>query len=234
MPPKYKDPDPLALEGLDPLQIDAAVETNKQGKQKPPSELQLKKEERLSQKEARLASNRDVSQHSNAAPAPEVALTLEEKTKLLDKLSAYKERFPHLKTRNKTIKTAEDILDELHYIEVQLGSQVKQSGGFGTTLLYGSMCGLEYSTGLWNPLNLNLAGLGEVTKQNMDDFVPIVDELMIKYGGAAYMPPEYRLVFAVGAMVFTVHTANSGDPALAHAMSKVHATVKKPPQADGL
>eukprot|EP00961_Rhodomonas_salina_P152264 2049523-Rhodomonas_salina.1 len=96
------------------------------------------------------------------------------------------------------------------------------------------MCGLEYSTGIWNPLNLNLTGLGEITKQNMDDFVPIVDELMIKYGGAAYMPPEYRLLLAVGAMVLTVHTANSGDPVLAQAMSKMHAAVKKPPQADGL
>ena len=232
MAPKYKDPDPLALEGLDPMHIEAAVESNKQKPQKPPSELQVKKEERLAQKEARLAGGRDASQ-ATAPPAAEVSLTLEEKTKLLDKLSAYKERFPHLKTRNKTIKTAEDILDELHYVEVQLGSQAKQ-GGFGTTLLYGSMCGLEYSTGIWNPLNLNLTGLGEVTKQNMADFEPIVDELMIKYGGAAYMPPEYRLVLAVGAMVLTVHTANSGDPALAQAMSKMNATVKKPPQADGL
>ena len=66
------------------------------------------------------------------------------------------------------------------------------------------------------------------------DFEPIVDELMIKYGGASYMPPEYRLLLAVGAMVFTVHTANSGDPALAQAMSKVNATMKKPPQAEGL
>lgn len=232
MPPKYKDPDPLALDGLDPLHIDAVVEAKKQKPPKPPTEHEMKREERLSQKEARLAGSSQGGGPSGPPP-PEVSLTLEEKTKLLDKLSAYKERFPHLKTRNKTIKTAEDILDELHYIEVQLGSQAKQ-GGFGTTLLYGSMCGLEYSTGIWNPLNLNLAGLGEVTKQNMADFEPIVDELMIKYGGAAYMPPEYRLVLAVGAMVFTVHTANSGDPALAQAMSKMHATVKKPPHADGL
>ena len=231
MPPKFKDPDPLALGGLDPLQIEAAVESNKQKPPKPPTELQIKKEERLQTREARLGGGRDTSQV--VEPAPQVSVTLEEKTKLLDKLAAYKERFPHLKTRNKTIKTAEDILDELHYVEVQLGSQAKQ-GGFGTTLLYGSMCGLEYSTGIWNPLNLNLTGRGEITKQNMDDFVPIVDEFMIKYGGAAYMPPEYRLLLAVGAMVLTVHTANSGDPVLAQAMSKMHAAVKKPPQADGL
>jgi hypothetical protein len=68
----------------------------------------------------------------------------------------------------------------------------------------------------------------------MADFEPIVDELMIKYGGAAYMPPEYRLVLAVGAMVLTVHMANSGDPALAQAVSKANATLKKPPKAEGL
>ena len=232
MPPKYKDPDPLALGGIDPLQIEAAVEAKKQKPAKPPTEHDVKKEERLAQKEARLAGGRDVSQASSSPPEPEVSFTHEEKTKLLDKLSAYKERFPHLKTRNKTIKTAEDILDELHYVELQLGTQ--KSNGFGTTLFYGSMCGLEYSTHIWNPLNLNLTGLGEVTKQNMADFEPIVDELMIKYGGASYMPPEYRLLLAVGAMVFTVHTANSGDPALAQAMSKVNATMKKPPTAEGL
>lgn len=230
MPPKYKDPDPLALDGLDPLHIDAAVEAKKQKPTKPPSEHDVKKEERLAQKEARLAG-----QGSSGPPPPDapVSLTLEEKTKLLDKLSAYKERFPHLKTRNKTLRTAEDILDEVHYVEVQLGSSGAK-GGFGTTALWAAMTAVEYSTGFWNPLNLNLAGLGDVTKQNMSDFEPIVDELMIKYGGASYMPPEYRLTLAIGAMIFTVHTANSGDPSLAQAMHKLNATVKVPPSADGL
>ena len=227
MPTKIKDPDPLAMDHLDPLTISEAVEARKQPKQKQPNEVELKKEERLAMKEQRLSSGAQGASGSTEPPQ----LTPEERTKLLDKLTAYKDRFPHLKTRNKTLKTADDILDELHYVEVQLGSK---SGSLGVTLFHGTMCALEYSTAVYNPLNLNLAGLGEITKQNMSEFEPIVDELMIKYGSGTYLAPEYRLMFAVGAMVFTVHTANSGDPALAQAMHRVNAVVKKPPKADGL
>ena len=226
MPAKYKDPDPLSMEGLDPLIIDAAVDAKKQKPPKPLSDFQVKKEDRLAQKEARLAVA------TQPKPDVDAPLTADEKSKLLDKLSAYKERFPHLKTRNKTLRTADDINDELHYAEVQLGSQ--QGSTMGTTLLYASMCALEYSTALYNPLNLNLSGLGEVTKQNMSEFEPIVDELMIKYGGQTYVSPEYRLMLALGATVLTVHTANIGDPTLAHALHKMNDAVKKPANAEGL
>ena len=48
---------------------------------------------------------------------------------------------------------------------------------------------------------------------------------MIKYGTGLYMSPETRLVIAVGAMCVTVHSANSGDPRLAHALEKMNQPV---------
>ena len=58
---------------------------------------------------------------------------------------------------------------QLHYIQLQLGSST-QSGNFGAVALCTAMACLERSTSsrvLDNPLNLDLRGLGAVTKQNM-------------------------------------------------------------------
>ena len=123
-------------------------------------------------------------------------------------------------------------MDELHYAEVQLGGQTSRDNNLGATILYGAMSGLEYSTQFYNPLGLNLTGLGRVTKENMHEFQDVVDELMIKHGGNIHMPPEYRLCLSVGMLVLTVHTANSGDPALAEAMRRAH-THMKPDESKG-
>lgn len=231
MPPKIKDPDPLSMDALDPEAIQMSIDAKKMKPPKPMTEMDMKKEERLAMKEARLAGKAPEAGPS-AAPAADAPLTASEKTKLLDKLSAYKERFPHLKTRNKTLKTAEDIIDELHYTEMQLG---QAKGGLTTTLFYGAMSGVEYvTTQVYNPLELNLEGLGEVTKKNMSEFEPILDELAIKYGASGYMAPEVRLAIAVGATILTVHAANSGDPAVGRAINKMNAGVQRPAGSDSL
>ncbi len=63
--------------------------------------------------------------------------------------------------------------------------------GFSSTVLYGSMLCMERLThDYWNPLGLNLTGLGTVTQQNMDQFQPILDELMIKHNAGMYTSPE--------------------------------------------
>ena len=220
-----KNEDPLAMADLEPALIEAAVE-EKKGKKKPSSELEVQKEARLAMKEKRLA---DRIAGNSAPPAPDPAppeVVEIDKSALLDKLGAYKERFPHLKKRNNVSITsaADDILDELHYCEMQLGS--KQDGSFGAMLLHGSMLAVEtIHRDVWNPLNLNLNGLAKVTKDNMTEFQPIVDELMIKYGAGMYMSPELRLTLALGALVMTVHGANSGDPRIASALEKMNAEV---------
>lgn len=209
MPPKYEDPDPLAMSGIDAESIKATIDAKKEKPaSKPPSELAMKKEERLNAREARLAK-----------PVESKEMSSEERTKLLDKITAYKERFPQLKTRNKTLKTEEDMLDELHYLELQLGSS-KDNTLAGTVFVM-SMSAVEQMSSIYNPLNLNLDGLGLVAKNNLSEFIPLLDELSIKYGGTLYMPVEYRLCLAVGSLVYTVHLANS-DPKVAQAMNKAY------------
>ena len=87
---------------------------------------------------------------------------------------------------------------------------------------------------VWNPLSLNLNGLARVTKDNMDEFQPLVDELMIKYGAGMYMSVEMRLALSLGALVMTVHGANSGDPKIAAALEKVNASVRNPEKGKDL
>lgn len=227
--------DPLALGDLDPDRIAAAISARDKKTGKAPSELDLQKEARLAQKEARLNSGpltekvngakRTSPQDPPAAPPPPPKL---DRSMLLDKIGAYRERFPHLKKRNNvTAKSSnEEILDELHYIEMQLGSSSPTN--LGGSIVVGALWGIEKVTAnYWNPLGLELNGLGTVAQQNMDQFQPIIDELMIKYGAGAYTSPEWRLALMIGATVITVNAANQ-NPDMARAVKSMNMAVNRP------
>lgn len=220
--------DPMMLADLDAANIEAAVAAKKEKKKAPPTELEIKKEERLAQKEQRMATIAGMAGPSGAPPLPELPTV--DKSKLLDKISMYRERFPQLKQRNKlTMKSSVDeIEDEMHYIEMQLSGSAGDSS-LGMMVLVAGMSGLEAVTrDIYNPLGLNLTGLGSVTRDNADTFKPLVDELMIKYGAGTYVAPEYRLALAIGATVYSVHMANSGDPTIAAAMEKMSKQAPEP------
>ena len=236
-----RNDDPLGLSELEPEKIQANIAARDK-KTKATSELELQKEARLAQREARLSSVSTSAQSSAASkktpsetPLPTPHYTKDDRSALLDKITAYRERFPHLKKRNNvSVKsTIEEILDELHYCEMQLGSQ-GTGQNFGATILYGSMLGLEKITNdYWNPLGLNLNGLGTVTQQNMVEFQPIIDELMIKYDAGMYTSPEWRLALAIGATVITVNAANQ-NPEMAKAVKSMNMAVNKPKGSNDL
>ena len=222
--------DPLGLADLDPDKIQAKIDARDKKTGKAPSELDLQKEARLAEKEKRLASGATFSKtkppSEGPPPAPQAP---KDRSVLLDKITAYRERFPFLKKRNNLSgkSTIEEIEDELHYCELQLGSQ----GGaqnIGATVLYGTMLGIEKIThDYWNPLGLNLTGLGTVAQQNMPEFQPILDELMIKHNAGVYTSPEWRLALAIGATVITVNAANN-NPEMARAVKSMNMAVNKP------
>ena len=225
--------DPLSLSDLNPNKIAAEVAEKKIKKKAEPTEIEVQREQRLQNKEKRMGG--PSGPNAPPAPPPPPPVSAEEKSALLDKLGAYRERFPHLKKRNNvTVKSsADDIEDELHYCEMQLGS--RQDNNIGGMILHGSMLAIEtVHRDVYNPLGLNLNGLAKVTKDNMAEFQPIVDELMIKYSTGLYMGPEMRLVLAMGALVMTVHGANSGDVRIASALEKMNTGVKVPAGADDL
>jgi len=232
--------DPMMMGGLDPAAIAEEKAKKNTKSSKAPTEAELAKEARLQAKEQRLAA---ASTQAPKAPAPKprapaaapAAAPIEvDKPYLIDRIEAYRERFPHLKKRNNVSSksSADELYDELHYYEKQLGSGDK-GGGVGPMLLHGSMCIVEaVHRDVFNPFGLNLNGLGQVTKDNMDQFEPIVDELLIKYGSSMYLGPEMRLALALGSVIMTVHGANSGDPRIANALSKMNASVKVESGAD--
>lgn len=232
------DADPLALKDLDPRAIAAAVDAKKT-KTKPLSELDIKKEERLAQKEQRLAAQTSSTKYPSGPAAKVQEAVKEDKQEtiqsLLDKLGGYKERFPHLKSRNKVgaKSSVEEIEDEIHYYEVQLGSSNNSRLGM-FVFLTGIKLVEEVNEKRWNPFGLKLKGLGNVAESNAEQLTDIIDELSIKYGLGMYMSPEMRLVCTVGAMMHTVHRVNSGDRALAEAMSKVSGNINVPKGAEEL
>ena len=134
------------------------------------------------------------------------------KQALLDKILAYRERFKHIKKRNNvSIKSSlEELKDEIHYIQSQLGTPDREDNPASLALI-AAMFGLEQVTERhYNPLNLDLAGLGQTTKDNIDKFEPLLDELMIKYGKQMSLTVEWRLALLLGTTVLTVHSANNG------------------------
>lgn len=224
MPPSASS-DPLDLGGLSPDAIARDIADKQKKPLKEPTAAELAKEERLRSKEARLAGGKGAAKAAEPPPPPPEV----DKGPLLDRVFAYRERFPWLKKRNNVSakSTVDEIADELHYCELQLGS--KQDTNLGGMLLHGTMVAVEsIHRDVWNPLRLDLTGLGQVTKQNMDQFQPILDELMIKYGTGMYVGPEVRLCLSIGALMVTVHAANSGDPKIAHALQQMNATVNVP------
>jgi len=229
--------DPLGLSGLDPDAVKARVLENSNKTTPEQLQLQKQKEQRLTDKEKRLNAVKGAS----AAPLPVNKKTTEEGKEpldiplTLDKIYAYRERFSHIKSRNKVgpKSTAEEVLDELHYIELQLGSQGGQQAGLAPTALYCSLVCLERSTQYFNPPGLDLTGLGQVAQNNMADFQPLLDELMIKYQCGSYTSPETRLVLMIGAMAVTVNAANK-NPATAKALAAMASGVTVPPNTGDL
>ena len=132
--------DPLDLGGLDPANIAKVIDA-KSSKGKMPTELEIKKEARLADKEKRISQGLSAGKSGGNQATVETSPPAHfeqvvDKSSLLDRLGAYRERFLNLKKRNNvTAKSGvEDILDELHYCEVQLGRQ-----HVGCTLLHGTM-----------------------------------------------------------------------------------------------
>ena len=113
-----KKNDPAMMGGLDPDLIDAAAAAKKVKPPRQPSELDIKKEERLAMKEQRMMER----ERGMAGDVPVPDTEAVDKSKLLDKISMYRERFPHLKQRSKLgpKSSVEEIQDEMHYIELQL------------------------------------------------------------------------------------------------------------------
>jgi len=215
--------DPLMMGMLDGEVIQEAVDA-KRARKKPMDAAAVQRAETAAKREERLSKPPPAPPPTPMPPPPPKV----DKSSMLDRIDAYRERFPHLKTRNKLSgkSTVEEIADELHFMEQQLG---QRDGHMGHSLFVLSLSALEeVTTNHYNPLNLNLNGLSKVAQDNHEEFAPILDELFIKYGAGMYVGPEMRLVMATATLVYTVHSANTGNPRVAQALAKMHQSVQVP------
>lgn len=207
--------DPLRLTGLDADAIDEAVAMRKTSKKKAPEPKEP-------------PPPPPPKPIPTPAPPPPPPVPQVDKSLLLDKIQQYRERFPNLKSRNKLTgkSTLDEIEDELHYCELQLG---QKDGHMGTHVFLLAMSGLEEMTSkYYNPLGLNLNGLTQVARDNEAEFAPLLDELVIKYATNMYVGPEMRLAMATATLIYTVHAANTGNHAVAQAMQAMNQPVKAP------
>lgn len=208
--------DPLRMGGLDPEAIELAP---KKGKRVETEEAKIRAQTNAAKEERLQSKSKGGGVPSVLPVVPEEPV--KDRSKMLDKVQAYKEKFPQLKSRNRLSgkSAVEEIEDELHYYEQQLGTK---DGSMHVQIFLASMAGLERVTEKhYNPLGLNLAGLSMVARDNVDELTPVLDELVIKYGVNMYVSPELRLLGLVGTMVYTVHSANSGDTRTAAALAKM-------------
>ena len=246
MPQQGPPPDPAHMGIFDP----SALEAIAQGKidssrpqtsaQKESASRNAQKEERLRDKEDRLQGKKSSGPPPPSAPPPPPLgpppPKPPDKSTLLDKIEAYRKRFPGLKKRNNvSIKShVEECIDELHYIEMQLGSADGNDGVAAMAFVSAMNVAETITAKYYNPMGLRLEGLTQVSKDNMDQIAPILDELMIKYATGMYVGPETRLVMTVGAMMATVHAANSGDPRTADILSRASEVVAPPRGSESL
>ena len=191
------------------------------------AEREAAREQKLNDAKAKRASGR--KQQANPLPPPptpqcplkpsaeEQQASREQeqaqKQRLLDKIGKYKSKFPDLSQRNKvSVKSSiEELQDELHYIEEQLGEPTDMEDNYMGLGLVTAMYGAEYVTeNHFNPLNLDLSGLGDTVKINLDKFEPLLEELAIKYNTQMSVSVEMRLMMLLGTTVMTVHAANKG------------------------
>ncbi|KAL3913411.1 MAG: hypothetical protein SGPRY_007988 [Prymnesium sp.] len=93
---------------------------------------------------------------------------------VLDTISTYKERFPELKTRNSKLnakKSAEEVLDELHYIElhyIELQPGSHEDGSVGCQVFVEALGKMEQTSPNYNTRNLQLQGLGQTDHDNIE------------------------------------------------------------------
>lgn len=248
MPQQTPPPDPALMGIFEPAALEAIAQNKIDGSrpqtsaQKDAASRSAQKEERLREKEDRLQGKRGSAPPPAPAPAPAPTPTPTpppkpvDKSTLLDKIEAYRKRFPGLKKRNNvSIKShVEECIDELHYIEMQLGSADGNDGVAAMAFISAMNVAETVTSKYYNPMGLRLEGLTQVSKDNMNQIAPILDELMIKYATGMYVGPETRLVMTVGAMMATVHAANSGDPRTADILSRASEVVAPPKGAESL
>ena len=103
-------------------------------------------------------------------------------------------------------------LDEMRneYLKLKKQREIDNSVKFQRKILMAAVTGLEFLNNKFDPFSVKLDGWSESVNENIFDYDEIFEELYSKYGGGGRdVPPELRLIFALGGSAFMFHLQNT-------------------------
>lgn len=98
-------------------------------------------------------------------------------------------------------------LDEMkmEYDRLKKDRETDISVKFQRRCLLTMITGLEFLNKKFDPFDFNLDGWSEIVNDGIGDYDDIFEELHEKYKGKANLPPEVKLMFALGGSAFMFH-----------------------------
>lgn len=124
-------------------------------------------------------------------------------------------------------------LDEMkvEYDRLKKDREVDVSVKFQRRCLMTMITGLEFLNKKFDPFDIDLEGWSENINDGIGDYDDIFEELHEKYKGKANLPPELKLMFALGGSAFMFHlqktTFKSSLPGIADVLGQ------KPQKSNG-
>lgn len=102
-------------------------------------------------------------------------------------------------------------LDEMkaEFERLKKDREVDISIRFQRKMLMAIITGFEFLNNKFDPFDICLEGWSENINDNINDYDDIFEELHEKYKGKANMPPELKLMFALGGSAFMFHLRNT-------------------------
>jgi hypothetical protein len=102
-------------------------------------------------------------------------------------------------------------LDEmqLEYDRLKMDREIDASLRFQRQMLMTCVTGIEFVNNKFDPFDVKLDGWSEVVSENINDYDDIFEDLYKKYKGKVNIPPEIRLMFALGGSAVMFHFSKS-------------------------
>jgi hypothetical protein len=98
---------------------------------------------------------------------------------------------------------------KLELDRIKLDREVESSVRFQRQMLMTCVSGIEFMNNKFDPFDVKLDGWSEVVSENLGEYDDIFEELYHKYKGRGKLPPELRLLFALGGSAVMFHFSNS-------------------------
>ena len=126
-------------------------------------------------------------------------------------------------------------LDEMkvEYDRLKKDREVDISVKFQRRMLMTFITGIEFVNKKFDPFDFDLDGWSESINDNLTEYDDIFEELHEKYKGKANLPPEIKLMFALGGSAFIFHLQKTAFKSSLPGLSDVMPQREKKKQSGG-